>query len=291
MGLGTAQTCGVARCLLELAGSECGVDASRLLVRGGPALERTEVLQPVMTAVSLGAMEALRRRGCRPDAVAGHSLGEIAAWSAAGALDPEGAVSLAAARGQIMAREAARRPGTMVALFGGEQQVASALESARLEGIADLAGHNAPDEWVLSGEPQALRAAAAGCSARPLRVAGAWHSRLLARAVGPFQRCLAALRPGRLRSRLVSNGTGGFCQDEELAEGLAQQLVRPVLWAQCLRTLADAGVSHFVTVGPGRILRGLLRKNLGRQIRILSTESQRAMDATVAALRGAGSSG
>jgi [acyl-carrier-protein] S-malonyltransferase len=280
MGLELARGHGPAGDLLDLASRVTGQDARRLLRRGGGALGRTEVLQPLLTAVSLGALRALSARGVRPDLVAGHSLGELAAWAAAGGISHEDAVSLAATRGRLMARQAALHPGGMAALRCGAEQVPAALERGRRRGALDLAAHNAPDEWVFSGDRPALRALAAAWPARPLQVSGPWHGRAMAGAADELRRAAAELAREQGAARLVCNDSGQEADPRQMPELLAGQLVRPVLWAASLATLVAAGVRDFVTLGPGRVLRGLARKNLGLSVRVHSTEDAAGLDHT-----------
>ncbi|HSQ60232.1 MAG TPA: acyltransferase domain-containing protein, partial [Acidobacteriota bacterium] len=141
------------RALVDHAATAAGTTPDRLLdVRPG-ALPPTEHLEPLHTALCLGILEELARRGARPDIVAGHSLGEIPACAAAGACAPEDAVALAAERGRLMAREAKRRPGGMLTLRSVPREtVDAALAFASDHGAIAVAAHNAPDQWVVSGE-------------------------------------------------------------------------------------------------------------------------------------------
>ncbi len=270
MGLALAAAFAGARELLELAAEETRADVPALLARGGRQLERTEVLQPVLVAVALGAMRALRAAGFAPDLVAGHSLGEVAAWSASGAVGEEDAVRLAAARGRLMAREAARRPGGMVALPDSPRdEVEAAVAAGRAHGAIEIAARNAPREWALSGDEPALAAVLRLFPARRLPVAGAWHSEAMRGAVEPLANAARPLARRPARARLVSGATGAPVElEERVPDLLGEQLVGPVRWADVMQTLARGGASDFVVAGPARVLRGLARKNLGPGIRI-----------------------
>jgi [acyl-carrier-protein] S-malonyltransferase len=269
MGLAIAGTTPAARHLLELAGGCCGQDLPRLLERRDRALERTDVLQPCLTAVALGAFEALTVAGVRPDLVAGHSLGELAAGAAAGCIAVPSAVELASLRGALMAREAGLHPGGMLALLAVDR---SAVDRVLARHAVDLAAHNAPDEWVVSGPSAELRAVAHELPSRPLAVSGAWHGRAMAGALTELARALRALPLGPARARVISNATGAEVSPERFVEYLGGQLTRPVLWAGTMAALATAEITDIVTVGPGRVLRGLVRKNLGQAIRVHTTE-------------------
>lgn len=284
MGLALAEEFPAARALLQLAGEEAQVDAFRLLRRGGPDLQRTAVLQPLLTAVSLGVALALRQAGHAPDAVAGHSLGEIAAWSAAGGVPPEDAVRLAGARGRCMQEAARTRSGAMLAILADESALDEARRAAAAVGTVDLAAHNAPEEWVLTGTRSALEAAARVAPSKWLDVSGPWHSRLMAGAETALAIALARVPRPPLRCELWCNRTGRPAASDALPTLIAEQLTHPVRWAETLAGLAGPH-TRFVTVGPGRVLRGLLRKNLGDGPIVLTTEHPEDLQRTVTALR------
>lgn len=286
MGLELAERSERGLALLERAGRAAGVDARRVLERGGEAFARTEVMQPLLVAVCLITAEALRAAGHGPDLVAGHSIGELAAWSAAGCVAPEVTIELAALRGRLMAREAARCPGGMLALVGCDEAAAlRALEHGRSHGAAAIAANNAPDEWVLTGDHAALTAIAAAVPSVRLPVAGPWHSRAMEGAVEELRLAMEEVKRSPPRARLIVNRTGLFAPREDLYPALlAGQLTHPIAWAQTLATLIEAGVTDIVTVGPGKVLRGLIRKNVGSAARVHTTEGAGDLDRTREAL-------
>lgn len=248
-----------ARSLLDAASAATACDVRRLLLRGGAALERTEVLQPALVAACLIAADAIAEAGIAPDVVCGHSLGELAAWAAGGYVGATDAIAAAALRGRLMARQAARHPGGMAVAAGDLEHV---LAIGRAKGRLVVAGYNTPTEITVSGDAAALAAIAAlGC--RRLPVAGAWHSDAMADAVGELRAALEAIpRAGRCVP-LVCNRDGSVAAFDELPGLLAAQLVRPVQWTACAKALAALGVTRFIAVGPGRLVRAMLRANLG----------------------------
>lgn len=256
---------GHGRALLAAASEALQLDVPRLLKRGGSQLGRTEVLQPVLTAASLAVVATLRERGVGFDWVLGHSLGEIGALAAAGYLSDGAAVAVAATRGRAMAREAARLDGGMLAVTGVDaSRVQALLTLGQPHGEVALAAHNAPDEWVLSGSRAALQAIAARADGRWLAVEGPWHSHAMAGAMPELRAALEQRGGGALRARFVCNRTGTEAlPGEDLVALLTEQLVRPIEWVRAVDTLANGGVDQYVIVGPGRVLRGLLRKCLG----------------------------
>lgn len=231
---------------------------SRAAMTNERALMRTETLQPVLTAVCVGVHLELADRGLVPDVVAGHSVGELAACVAAGAMGAERAVALAATRGSLMARESARYPGGMVAVRASQERVAQLLLTGRKHGALCVAAHNAREEWVLSGDAAALRAVAARTDAVPVPTQGAWHAPAMAGAGDAY---LAALRDaidGTLSVDLICNRTGTYVDDANkhaLPELLAGQLTHPVMWAETMATLAERGTTRLIVCGPGKSLR------------------------------------
>jgi [acyl-carrier-protein] S-malonyltransferase len=262
------------RLRLETAAGLLGTRLENLLERGGARLRSTAVGQPMLTALTLAIYEELRASGERPVCVAGHSLGEVAAWAACGSISAEHAVELCVRRGQVMAEAAASRPGGMLALLDANSGIVEeALAVGRAHGVVDLAAHNAPGEWVLAGEFAGLRAVAERFPSRRLEVDGAWHSRLLLDAELEFRAALAAEDATPPRLPFYCNATGESVRDPgRFIDVLGGQLTRPVLWVDCVLAIQEAGVDRFVVCGPGKALRGMVRKILGSAVEIRVVE-------------------
>lgn len=240
--------------LLKLARELCGEDPFE---RVG---ESTRFAQPAIYCASLAYWEA----GGRPRGalVAGHSLGELAALVAGGALDAEDGLRLAVVRGRLMEEAARERPGGMLAALGDGDCDVPRL-AAELE--LTIANENAPGQLVLSGPEDALvearrRLRGAGLKAIRLPVAGAFHSPAMSDAADRFR---GELEPIRFRSTSVpvfsSVSAAPF---EDPRDGLAAALTRPVRWRLTLTRLRDAGAKRFFEVGPGDVLTGLVRRSL-----------------------------
>jgi len=250
--------------LLEraLRAGDCAAD--RLLSDGGRALEFSHVLQPVIIALSLMDAIRLENQGLVADYLAGHSLGELAAWAFAGAMTLEDAVEIAAVRGRAMGRVARAHEGGMLALTDIEEAgLQHMLAIGRAQGRLDVAAYNAPREVVLTGTLPALQAVAPLCQSRRLNVAGPWHSPLMEEAKPEFAAALKSLSIGQ-HIRPVVSGLDGACLDNarEMAPRLLAQLTEPLRWTVVLATLASLGVERFVVAGPSRTLRYLIRRNL-----------------------------
>ena len=244
------------------------------LCRTGPAdrLNTTAVSQPAILVTSLAALEVLRSRDpAALDAAritAGLSLGEYTALVFAGALDFEDAVRLVDVRGRAMQECAEQRPGAMVAVLGMEREPLAALCAAhRGSDVLEIANVLCPGNIVVSGsaaacrrlEPAALAAGAIKCV--PLEVAGAFHTALMAPAVERLSAALAAttLRPPRIP--VVSNVDARPHADPAEIRGLlARQVVGVVEWSGSMSYILSTGATSLVEVGPGRVLRGLMKR-------------------------------
>lgn len=270
MGLRLAGDFPPADALLRHAGEACGVDAHRVLANGGPDFARTSVIQPLLTAVALGAWAALAEAWAptdtKPSFVLGHSLGEIAAWSAAGAFDARAAIELAAVRGRVMEREAALHPGGMIAVTCAAGEIGAHLAAGRAAGALCMAGVNTPNEYVMSGDAAALAAVASRAPVTRLPVSGAWHSSAMQGAVDEVRARVPAIQT--THATVITNRTGTPARrGDDVASLLAEQLVRPVQWRDSLQALHAAGARHHIILGPGKVMRSLIVRNLDANLR------------------------
>jgi [acyl-carrier-protein] S-malonyltransferase len=224
--------------------------------------EGTRTQQPALFLCSMAQWASREDHETDPLAAAGHSLGEYAALTAAGAIDFEDGVRLVRARAQAMADAAARQPGGMVAMLGGERDDVYEL-AADLE--LSLANDNAPGQIVLSGHMRAVdaavrRSADIGCRARKLDVAGAFHSPLMAPAADALRAALDATPIQEPVFPVLSNGsTRPF---EDIRTELAENLLKPVRWREILLELQAMGATDYTECGPGSVLRGLVKRTL-----------------------------
>jgi [acyl-carrier-protein] S-malonyltransferase len=148
-----------------------------------------------------------------------------------------------------------------------EDPIAPIVREATAQGVVQVANLNAPTQIVISGETGAVRAAmdiAAQREARrvvELKVSGAFHSRLLASASVGMEAVLSAVPIQRPQCVFVANVTGGAIEDpEQIRRRLVEQIVSPVRWVECMRALVNRKAAVFIEVGPGSVLRGLMRK-------------------------------
>jgi len=262
-----------ARALYERASQIVGYDLARVCFEG-PAedLDSTVVSQPAIFVTSMAALESIRTEA--PDVVlsceatAGLSLGEYTALVFAGVLEFEDGVWLVQKRGEAMQDASDATPGGMVSILGLERsQVELICDQARGDEILEIANLLCPGNIVISGALRACERAAeiarqiGAMKVVPLAVAGAFHTPIMRPA---DERLAAALEKVSLRIPripVVSNVDARPHSDpEEIRRLLIRQVIEPVRWEDSMRYLINEGFDNFYEVGPGRVLRGLLRR-------------------------------
>jgi len=273
MGLDLAAADPAAEAMLALA--ERTLELPLRAILGGKdaaALDRTDVCQPAILAVSLAAMAALERRGLirREDVVgaAGLSLGEYSALAWAGALTPEAALRLVRLRGQAMQRASDERPSGMLSLVGASEATAQALcAEAAGDGVLVVANLLGPSQIAISGTRDALERAQGLLAqhkirkAVPLPVAGAFHSPCMASAAAALSEALAKTEIGRPRVPVVLNVSAEPTDDPaRIRDGLRRQLTAPVRWHASVAALLGRGAESVLEPAPGRQLTNLVKR-------------------------------
>ncbi|MGH7722386.1 MAG: ACP S-malonyltransferase [Candidatus Dormibacteria bacterium] len=259
--------------LLDTAAGE-GLDLGAALQGSDDQLRPTQLAQPALLLVEL-VLAAAIPAGVDVVGVAGHSVGEYAAVSVAGAYSAEDAMRLVIRRGREMA---AMTEGTMAAVLGLD---AAAVEDACAEArgcgeVVVIGNLNAPGQVVISGSVSGVERAAALARARgarritALNVSGAFHSPLMGPAAERFAAVVTTTPRAALRFPVVSNVDAVAVGDSEGLPGrLAMQLESPVRWVDCITRLVGLGAEVLVEVGPGAVLSGLNRR-IAPQVRTAS---------------------
>lgn len=224
-----------------------------------------ETVQPALFLTSMGIVEELKGLGLKPDAVAGHSLGELAAVVAAGVVSFEDGLKLVDIRGKAMAAAGRTHPGGMAAVLGLDPQIIRQIcESQTSVWVANL---NSPAQTVISGTDEALSSAAEQCleaGARRvvrLQVPMASHCPLMDDARARFEAALEEVTwnaPGCP----IFFGADGQAHDDpaQIRRLLAQALTTPVRFVETITNMQKAGVTTFVETGPGGVLRALVKQ-------------------------------
>ena len=262
-----------AKDLFDHASAILGYDLAKICFEGPTEeLDSTVHSQPALFVASLAAVEKLRHEqpelidACR--ACAGLSLGEYTAMVFAGVMEFEPALKVVQQRGQAMQAASDATPSGMVSILGMERgKVEEIVEQARGHDILQIANLLCPGNIAVSGANAACERAAelaveAGAmKAIPLAVAGAFHTPIMQSAVEKLSTALADVPMSPPRIPVVSNVDARPHSDpEEMRQLLVQQVVSPVYWEDSIRYLMGQGHDEFYEVGPGRVLRGLLRR-------------------------------
>jgi [acyl-carrier-protein] S-malonyltransferase len=243
-----------------------GVDLRHLLTAAtDDELRLTQNAQPALTFMGIGLTLLLARAGHRPDAVAGHSVGEYGALAAAGAVVPAQVIKAVAERGRAMAEAAPAGTSSMSAVLGLDAQ---AVEAA-LAGMDDAwpANYNTPTQTVIAGTMAGLEAAtsrlqeAGAKRVIPLNVSAAFHTPLMAPAAERLRAALDRIDWKAPRLPVMANLTGRpHQQGDRIPHVMEMQLRSPVRWAACVQGLVEAGCDTFVEVGPKRSLTGMMKE-------------------------------
>lgn len=297
MGADLAAAFTEARDVLEEVDEALGQNLSRLM-REGPEsdLNMTENTQPALMAVSLAVCRVVEKQGgfdlpriCR--FVAGHSLGEYSALTAAGALGLSDCARLLKIRGQAMQRAVTPGAGAMAALLGLE--LPAAQEAARAGaalGVCETANDNSPGQIVISGARPAVEAAIEAASrlgakkAVLLPVSAPFHCSLMAPAAEAMRKALAEVRWNTPCVLVVSNVLAESVQDPaQIRELLVQQITGMVRWRESVLWMRSQGVEELIELGAGKVLTGLARR-IDKDIQALSVGTPQDIESLIRTL-------
>jgi len=282
MGRELAQAVPQAMEVFERGSEAAGLDLKYLCFDAPEAeLVQTEIQQPALVATSLAVLAAIKARGIKPDFVVGHSVGEFAALAAASALKVEEAVGLVRERGLAMAEAARKNPGSMAAILGLDDEVVERI-CRRILNVWP-ANYNCPGQIVVSGENPAVDEACDAAEqegarrAVKLRVSGAFHSPLVARAADRLRPALDKVKFSEPTAPFMSTVTARIEDAKRVGPLLVEQLTAPVRFTQAGQALLREGVHTFVEVGPGNVLSGLI-KRIDRNARTISVSTPEGLD-------------
>lgn len=296
MGRDLADAFPIARQTFDEANDALGFDLANLCFNGPEEqLRLTEFTQPAIFTVSVAALRVLAAAGTTADYLAGHSLGEYSANTAAGAIEFSPAVRTVRRRGQLMQQAVPAGEGAMAAVLGMQaQDVAAICQDASREVGAPVepANLNTPEQTVISGATAAVERAVALAKehgakrAVMLQVSAPFHCSLMQ----PAQDALAPVLEGitfapakipiavNVDARLVT-------EPAELRDALVRQVTGAVRWTESMQLLIAQGVTTFVEVGPGKVLSGLLRQ-IDRSQKCAQVEDSAGVEKLVAVLSG-----
>ncbi len=262
MGKELFECSGVARAVFDMADSLRPQTSSQCFTAPKEELSETINTQPCLFAVDLAAARALQEAGVKPDAVAGFSLGEVAALTFAGMLSDEDGFRLVMRRAALMQREAERFPGGMAAVLKLSNGQVEAL-CHEFPGVYPV-NYNCPGQLVVAGEKEALAAFCSavqekGGRAVPLAVNGAFHSPYMAESAKILETELSFYTFHAAMYPVYANRTAQP-YPASAVQTLAKQVCSHVLWQNTIEAMAAKGINTFIEVGPGKTLGGFLKK-------------------------------
>ena len=246
-----------------------GIDITKLCFEGPEEeLKNTVNAQPAILTISTILFELLKKHNIRPSIVAGHSLGEYSALVASSAIKFEDAVKLVRKRGEYMQSATPAGTGSMLAIIGLEKdEISKMCEKINDIGIVEIANYNSPTQIVVSGEIKPLdklTKLAKEKGARkviPLKVSAPFHSSLMKLAKDNLAIYLEKVEIYNPRIPIICNISADYVRNkEEVRSALIEQMNHPVLWVDSIMKMNSKGINCFVEVGPGKILRGLIKQ-------------------------------
>lgn len=225
-------------------------------------LSQTQYTQPCIFVHSYAVLNVVDESY---DSVAGHSLGEYSALVAAGVLTFEDGLHAVVERGRLMSQ--AKKGGMLAPLGVALEDVKEVVSSLKSEGIIEVANYNAPGQFIISGEIEILDKAEKMLSERGakkvvrLAVSGAFHSPLMEEAQKEMEKVLSKIDFSPPKVRFYANVTGDRVENpEEIRKNLVLQLTHPVRWIDIVESMVRDGDDRFVEIGPGKVLRGLIKR-------------------------------
>ena len=270
MGKDLYQNSRAARDIFEQFDDAFGRSLSTILFEGPEDLLRDTInAQPGIMAVSLACMEAIKENLDQDDipvpfAMAGHSLGEYTALSAAGILNVKDVSRLVQKRGELMQEACEKNPGTMAAILGLDEVV---LQEIAKESGTYVSNVNTNEQIVISGSNMGIARAMDLATARgakkviPLRVGGAFHSGLMEAAKAGLVEALESIEFRKSDISIIANCTGDAINSpEEIKQELVSQIAGCVQWKRSVDNMIRTGVNNFVEIGPGRALTGMVKR-------------------------------
>ena len=254
------------------------IDLKKVMFEGPEdLLKRTDYTQPAIVSLSLVLTELLKEKGIEPDYVAGHSVGEFAAFGGANYLSIEDAVKLVAARGRIMREVAEKVNGSMAAVLGmNAEKIKEVLKS--VDGVVEAVNFNEPNQTVIAGSKEAVEKAcvvlkeAGAKRAIPLAVSGPFHSSLMKEAGEELKEEAQKYTFNIGKVKIVANTTAELLEsDSEVKDEIYRQSFGPVKWVDTINKLKSLGVTKIYEIGAGKVLSGLIKK-IDKEIEVENIE-------------------
>ncbi len=281
MGLDLYENTDLGKKYFTLANDIMGINLCDIIFNGPEdILKQTKYTQPSIYVVSVILGKFLLDKGISPSVLAGHSLGEYSALAVADAFDFETGLQLVKVRADSMQTSGEQNSGTMAAIMGiDDAKIYELCDESKDSGIVVPANFNAPGQVVISGEVNAIHTAmekAKDFGARKvveLNVSGAFHSPLMSSARESLAEMVNSIEIRESKFPVISNVSAKpVTAVTDIRNNLIKQLESPVLWSTSIQNMISMGIQHFVEVGPGRVLQGLVRR-IDRSLTVSGVET------------------
>lgn len=262
--------------MFELASKASGLDVPSLCFEENDQIDITEYTQIAMLADEVAILKAVEEKGLKPDVTGGLSLGEYGALAASGAMSAEDVFKIVRKRGIYM-QEAVPDGGAMMAVLGLDTEEIERI-CEEVTGTVTIANYNCPGQIVITGEEDAVQAAAqklTEAGARrcvPLKVSGPFHSPMLVGAGEKLAKELESVEIHDIQIPYIANVTADYVTDKAQVKSLLEkQVSSSVKWQQTIERMIADGVDTFVEIGPGKTLSGFMRK-INRDMKVYNVE-------------------
>ena len=277
--------------IYKTASDALGYDVAGLSFNGPEdELNKTFRTQPGLLTASYAAFKVISVKGIAPFCIAGHSLGEYTAVTAAGVISFADAVRITEKRGQYMQEAVPEGKGLMAAVIGLDREAIIKICASVRSGYAAPANYNCPGQIVIAGEKDAVEeamklASEAGAKrAIPLAVSAPSHCILMKGASEKLEALLHDTQFHAVETAIVNNADAAFLKDpREIRSSLVRQLNQPLLWEDSVKAMVENGVDTFIEVGPKKVLSGLI-KRIDGNVKIFNVEDVKSLEVTLNAL-------
>lgn len=258
----------------------------------GPSedLQQTVNTQPCIVTTSIAALEALKSKiDIQLEYVAGHSLGEYCALYCAGVMNLENTLKAIQKRAELMSK---LQQGSMMAVMKAtKEQIEEALKIGSEVGYVDVANYNSPQQVVLTGDSEALKATSeyllslGGIKVVPLAVSGAFHSKFLEGAGNDFEKFIENYELNNAKIPVVTNvDAQATTKAEDFRKKMPKQIYSSVYWTDTITKMWEDGVRTFIEIGPGKVLNGLVKRIVPEAV-VLNVSDEASLEATLSALK------
>ncbi|MDT2832693.1 ACP S-malonyltransferase [Vagococcus carniphilus] len=275
---------------IDQASDILGVDLAHIMFEEEEKLNLTEYTQPIILAMSVAISEMVKSKlAIKPSVCAGLSLGEYTALVESGSLSFEKAVALVNKRGKLMQETVPTGVGAMTAVMGAEREVVekACLEASKVSGVYP-ANYNMPGQIVIGGFKEGVEEATkllkeAGVKRLiPLKVSGPFHTPLLEEASIKLHLLLKEVSFGEMSIPVITNVTGKEISSQaDIIDTLTKQVMSPVYFEDCIKTMIDSGVELIIEIGPGKTLSSFIKK-IDKSMTTKHVEDTKTMEKLIA---------